>query len=125
MDYRKLQPKATYFSLREFERSQTAIDLNIGNAIPPAQIQNITKLISTVLNPARALLGAPIIVTSGYRSPRLNKAVGGAKNSYHMRGRAADITTQKKEQLDDLYNILKNLPHTELIRYKTFIHVAL
>jgi len=39
----------------------------------------------------RTLLGAPIIISSGYRSPEVNKAVGGAKNSQHTKGEAVDF----------------------------------
>lgn len=55
------------------------------------EYNNLLNLINNLLNPVREKLGGPIRVTSGYRSPALNKAVGGAKNSNHLFGCAADI----------------------------------
>lgn len=45
-----------------------------------------------LLEKLRAEVGQPIHVSSGYRCPKHNAAVGGATNSYHMKGMAADIT---------------------------------
>ncbi len=68
----------------------------------------------------------PIRVNSGYRCPRLNKAVGGVARSYHLSGRAADLTTGTIEGNRRLMKILRTLPHTELIweRGGLWIHVA-
>ena len=63
----------------------------------------------------------PIIISSGYRCPALNKAVGGAKRSYHLQGRAADIPYRR----DWYLYIRDHLPHTELINESTWIHIAL
>ena len=52
---------------------------------------NLKNLIEHLLNPIREKLGGTIRVTSGYRPPKLNKAVGGAPNSNHLYGCAADI----------------------------------
>ena len=43
--------------------------------------------------------GAPIIINSGYRSPQLNRKIGGAPNSNHLTGCAADIRVENMEQL--------------------------
>ena len=63
--------------------------------------------------------GQPIIVDSGYRCPKLNKAVKGAANSQHLLGQAADILTLKdipaeNKKLFDLIQRLK-LPYDQLI----------
>lgn len=58
-----------------------------------AEYKNIVALIEKLLDPLRAKLGRPIRVTSGYRPSALNKAVGGAANSNHLFGCAADIHT--------------------------------
>lgn len=55
------------------------------------EIVNLTRLVALVLDPLRVRLGKPIKVTSGYRSPVVNEAVGGAASSQHVRGEAADI----------------------------------
>lgn len=57
------------------------------------EYKNIMNLIQNLLNPIREKLGKPIRVTGGYRPPALNKAVGGAANSNHLYGCAADIHT--------------------------------
>lgn len=117
---------ATHFTIRELTRSATATRLAIDNTPPPAVVDNLHRLINDVLEPARTQLGAPIIVNSGYRCPALNAAVGGAERSYHLVGRAADLTTGTIEGNRRLYAILKALPHFELIweRGGTWIHVA-
>ena len=89
-----------------------------------------TMEIATPLNhgpdPARNLLQKPIIVNSGYRCPRLNSMVGGVKRSYHLSGRAADITTGNIDDNRRLMEILSQLPHVELISEHggLWIHVA-
>lgn len=83
-----------YFSFDEFEFSATAKDHGIDNTIPNESIEsNIYCLITEVLDPLRELVGVPIYVTSGYRCKELNKVLKGSKNSQHMVGEAADITT--------------------------------
>lgn len=57
------------------------------------EYNNIMNLIQNLLNPIREKLGKPVMVTSGYRPPKLNKAVNGAANSNHLTGCAADIHT--------------------------------
>ena len=60
--------------------------------MPEEVRRNISRLVTTLLEPARTLLGRPIHVNSGYRCPDYNRRVGGAVHSQHMYGRAADIT---------------------------------
>lgn len=81
------------FTLHELTRSATADRLGILNEPTKSILANLKELCQTVLQPIREKWGQPIIVTSGYRSPKLNAAVGGAKTSQHMRGQAADIVT--------------------------------
>ena len=80
-----------HFTLEEMCHSQTANREGINNTPDPDAMSN---LVSTAagLEKVRALLGRPIFISSGYRSPRLNKTVGGSKSSQHMNGQAADIT---------------------------------
>lgn len=80
-----------YFTIDELTKSCTAERLGIDN-IPDERIKfNLEQLVINVLDPLRMKYGQPIIVGSGYRCPELNKAVGGAGNSQHMKGQAADI----------------------------------
>lgn len=82
------------FSLAELVASQIATRKGIDNTPAPAIVTNLTRL-ATLLEQVRAVVGAPIAISSGYRSPALNKAVSGAANSAHVLGLAADISTAK------------------------------
>jgi zinc D-Ala-D-Ala carboxypeptidase len=80
-----------HFSLEEMTKSQTASRKGIDNTAPPEVVENLKLLCENVLEYVRVRFGKPITVNSGYRGPKLNKAIGGAKNSQHMTGQAADI----------------------------------
>lgn len=104
-----------HFKLEEFEKSETAKRLGIDNSIPAALISNIKALCENVLQPLRDYVGVPIKISSGYRCPQLNAAVGGAKSSQHMKGEAADIHIPSVEVGRKWFEILKTLPHDQLI----------
>lgn len=81
-----------HFSLAEMTKSETASKLKIDNTAPAPIVENLTRT-AQLLEQVRALLGgSPILISSGYRSPALNRAVGGATNSAHGQGLAADFT---------------------------------
>lgn len=77
--------------MSEFTRSATADKLHIDNTIPEELIPNLKNLCEQVLEPLREHFGIPVVISSGYRCPQLNKAVGGVPNSQHQKGEAADI----------------------------------
>lgn len=79
-----------HFSLEEMTNSGTAIRLRIANRPSTVQIENLRQLCLNVLEPVRLRFGVTRI-TSGYRCPELNSAVGGVPDSQHTRGEAADI----------------------------------
>jgi len=79
-----------HFRLIEFTRSDTASRKGIDNTPSDEHLTNLHRLAET-LEEVRELLGYPIIITSGYRSPALNRAVGGVSNSSHAQGLAADF----------------------------------
>ena len=79
------------------------------------------KLIE-LLEKIRAHFDAPVLITSGYRSPEHNKAVGGAKNSYHVKGMAADIQVGHTPP-SKVYNYLNTFHKGGLGRYTKFTHV--
>lgn len=79
------------FSLEELTRSQTAVRHGIDNTPSDEQLDNLTRLCMTVLQPLRTALGAPIMVTSGLRIKALNEMIGGSSDSDHLYGCAADI----------------------------------
>ena len=80
-----------YFSITEMVKSATAKRLGIDNTPSDDIKNNLTLFIEKVLDPIREDWGSPIIVSSGYRCPELNKAVGGAKTSGHQYGFCADL----------------------------------
>lgn len=80
-----------WFTIAELCRSAKATKLKIDNTPTPGITQNLERLIANILDPLREAWGGPIDVTSGYRCPALNKAVGGVRNSQHLTGQAADI----------------------------------
>ena len=99
-----------HFTLHEFINSPTAIRLKIDNTPTGAIISNLLEL-SQMLEKIRTIYGKPIIIGSGYRCPRLNKAVGGVPNSQHQFGQAADIKTVSDLPQDNkvLFNICKKM----------------
>lgn len=80
-----------HFSLDELTATQHR---NIDNTPDEPTIQRL-RYTARVLEHVRLILGMPIIVLSGYRAPLINQAVGGATNSQHLRGEAADIIAPK------------------------------
>lgn len=81
----------THFSLEELTVSQTAARRGIDNTPSPEVFQNL-KLLAVTLERVRELFASPVLISSGYRSPLLNKMVGGGKGSAHMSGLAVDFT---------------------------------
>ncbi|MCQ2246424.1 MAG: D-Ala-D-Ala carboxypeptidase family metallohydrolase [Bacteroidaceae bacterium] len=130
-----------HFKLSEFERSETAKRLGIDNSVPKELLPNIKALCEKVLEPLRAEInkspfkgdrgGLPVIISSGYRCPALNRAVGGADKSQHMKGEAVDIHLPSIETGRKwLTFILENLRFDQLIwehdTHGTYwIHVSL
>lgn len=119
-----------YFTLNELTASSTAKRKGIDNT-PDATVRaNLTALVANILDPLREAYGKPIVVSSGYRSPKLNRAVGGAAKSQHVTGQAADIhtlsdTPADNKKLFDLILSLK-LPFDQLINEYNFnwVHVS-
>ena len=79
------------FTLEALTASATAKAKGIRNNPGQTDIVNLCGLVHNVLQPLRDAMGHPIKIGSGYRSLALNQAVGGVKNSQHMRGEAADL----------------------------------
>lgn len=108
-----------YFTINELTKSTTATRKGINNAPDSSIKANLTALVDNVLDPLREKWGHPIKVTSGYRCPALNKAIGGASGSQHMKGQAADITSlsDSYEENAKLLKLLltSNLPFDQVI----------
>lgn len=108
-----------YFSIQELTKSATAQRKGIDNTPSVTVSANLTALVEKVLDPLREAYGKPIIVTSGYRCEKLNKAVGGAASSQHVKGQAADIrsvadTQEENKKIFDLA-VKLDLPFDQLI----------
>lgn len=122
-----------YFSITEFLNSNAAEKHQVSN-IPSdeellAVLMNIKALVDNVLDPLRAMIGRPIIITSGYRSPRVNELVGGSKTSQHLTGKAADFHVQgyTPQQMAAVYQTIQMcFDFDQLIFYpsKNIIHVS-
>lgn len=102
-----------HFTIEELIHSDKARELGIDNTPDKDSIDRLTTLIIEVLDPARELLGKPIVVTSGYRCSVLNTAVGGQPNSQHTKGEAADLQCYNNKYLFDI--IRENLSFDQLI----------
>lgn len=110
--------KSDFFSLEEFTRSSTAKRLKIDNTPSDEVIRNIQYGVQMVLDPLRRILQAPIIITSGYRCAKLNKAVGGVPNSWHTKGNAADLRIKNEEEAKAIFQILKTLPSVDTVLFE-------
>ena len=90
-----------YFTVNELCKSSTATKKGIVNVPSAEERANLEALIANVLDPLREAWGKPIIVNSGFRCERLNKAVGGAAGSQHKTGEAADIEAVTRDPADN------------------------
>lgn len=79
------------FTLEELIRSDYATRNNINNTPADNEILENLNLLAHSLEYVRSVIGKPLIITSGYRSPKVNSGIGGSKTSSHMRGLAADF----------------------------------
>ena len=87
----KTMAKYKHFELSEFINSATAKKKGIDNTPSFEVVEHLDELVEKVLDPLRSAYGMAINVSSGYRCPALNKAVGGAETSVHQIGYAADL----------------------------------
>ena len=103
------------FSLEELVFSITANNHGINNT-PNAEVKAALKRLAVeVLQPIRDAWGQPIVVTSGYRCPKLNAAVGGVKGSQHLLGQAADIKATNPKDNGKLHACIKKLVQSKKI----------
>lgn len=100
-----------HFTYEEMTNSPTAKRLGLSNAPNAEALDNLKHLCESVLEPLRMKYGRPIIVTSGFRSEAVNRAVGGVKSSDHIVGAAADIRTVSdgREDNEKLFKIAKKM----------------
>lgn len=121
-----------HFTIEELYASQTAKAKGIDNKPNVQQVINLVYLAAFVLEPLRVAMREPIKIGSGFRSLRLNQAVGGVSNSQHLTGQAADLCIdgdiQKGRKWFDY--IRQHLPFDQLIWEKNpktgscWVHVS-
>ena len=102
------------FTLREFVKSQTASRKNIDNTPTEEHLDNAVVLFNMVAQPVRDHFG-PTLITSGYRSPELNEAIGGSDTSQHCFGQAVDLEVLGVSTIDVARWIDRNLEYDQLI----------
>lgn len=107
------------FTLNEFKSKD-------GKEFPLDVINNL-RFLSVQLQTLRNALGKSISITSGYRSPEHNKKIGGALNSFHVKGMAADIQVPgmtPKEVYDKIEELIKSgsIVQGGLGLYKSWVH---
>jgi len=106
-----------HISDKETMYSRTAQRLNIDNAPTEDHKQNMVKLAENIFEPLRSYVGGPIKINSFYRSPKLNKAIGGSSKSQHCNGQAIDIDdTFGRMSNAEMYEFIKeNLDYDQMI----------
>lgn len=115
-----------HFTLEELIHSDLAVRKGLDNT-PDAEVVESLKLLASYLEQIRALLKVPIIITSGYRSLKVNVAVGGQQYSAHTRGEAADFIAP---QFGTPKEIAMTIIHSDLIKFDqlivegTWVHFA-
>jgi zinc D-Ala-D-Ala carboxypeptidase len=115
-----------HFYLEELTHSEYAERNGINNTPNPLAVQNLFK-VAAVLEQIRALLGGkPILVSSGYRSPELNRAIGGSSKSEHMTGNAADFKCPGfGTPLQICHAIVKSgIKFGQLIQEGSWVHIS-
>ena len=117
-----------YFTINELTRSDKARQHGIENIPSQVVALKLQQLIERVLDPLRELWGAPLLITSGYRCTRLNRIVGGAENSQHIVGEAADLTAGSRADNRALYEmaVRSSIPYDQIILEKggVWIHIS-
>jgi len=117
------------FKLSEFTKSITANRLHINNQPTEIELNNIQELVNNCLQPISDHYKRAVMISSGFRSKELNKAVGGVnkgKNiSQHVEGKAADFTVDGVLNIDVIKWISNNLEFDQLIEeFGKWIHLS-
>lgn len=114
------------FTLDEFTASSWAIENGVKNSPSLEQIQNIEYLARKIAQPIRDIFG-PTIIKSGFRTPQVNRGVGGDRNSFHLEGLAMDFICSRSSMRSVFeWLVISDLPyHTciDQIQQKGTIHI--
>ena len=105
-----------HLTLAELIRSESAKRLGISNMPTDEHIENLKELAENIFEPIREHFKHPIYISSGYRSQKLNAAIGGSMNSQHNRGMAIDIDMDGTDiKNSSIFEYAKTLPFDQLI----------
>jgi zinc D-Ala-D-Ala carboxypeptidase len=119
-----------HLELAELVRSESAKRLGVSNMPTEEHLANLKKLAEKVFEPIRNNFRCPIYISSAYRSHSLNNAIGGVKNSHHLKGMAIDIDmdgTDNGVTNKDIFEYIKNnITFTQLINEfdYSWVHVS-
>lgn len=114
------------FTLEELSLSDWAARHGVVNTPGPEEVENLRLLCAMILQPMRDILGRPIVVTSGYRSPETNAGIGSNPDSQHTKGQAADIHVPGMT-IPELFHFIveKEFPYDQLIEeFERWVHVS-
>lgn len=114
-----------HFSLEELTISETAERAGIDNE-PQSDVISQLRILCDGLERIRSVLGYPIHINSGYRCPELNKAIGGAANSQHVTGNAADLICPAFGSPVAICRVIINsdIPFDQIIKEFSWVHVS-
>ena len=114
------------FSISELCKSDKAKQKGIKNIPNISQVDNLLNLIFYTLQPIRNLLQKPMIISSGFRCPELNKLVGGVSNSQHLEGKAVDFTVPNETVAGIIFKIqTSNIEYDQILNeYDKWVHIS-
>lgn len=115
------------FSLEELVFSQTASRLGLDNTPVKGIFNNLINTAENMELVRNVLNGQSIMISSGYRSPEVNAAVGGSKSSQHMQGKAVDFTCPKFGSPSTIIRAIKNsgIKFDQLIlEFDSWVHIS-
>jgi zinc D-Ala-D-Ala carboxypeptidase len=116
-----------HFTLDEMTVSQTAARKGLDNTPSEAVIAKMRKTAQGLEGVRIVLGGAPIIISSGYRSPAVNAAVGGARVSQHLTGEAVDFTSPRFGSVVDVFTAIRRsgIKYDQLIQeFGSWVHIS-
>lgn len=114
-----------HFTLEELTRSEYAKLNGIDNTPSELQIENLRQLCLNSLEPLRERVGKPIYVLSAFRCPAVNSGIGGASNSQHLDGKAADIIVNGWTADDLFIEASRHISYDQLIQeFGRWVHVS-
>lgn len=114
-----------HFSWAEYEHSNYATRNDIDNSVPEELKGNVIELAEKCLEPIRMKFG-PTKISSGYRCPELNRAIGGSKNSQHTKAEAADLQFRSSVDLEEVFEWIKDNVDFDQVIYEfgAWIHIS-